>query len=103
MNELDELEYTAALPRITALLKDPHSHVRAAALEAIANLAPSSAAIALLLQALHDPEATVRFSAVLQLGEFKQLTDRDVFERMLEDPEEDVRWGARDSLDRRFA
>ena len=58
---------------------------------------------ALLLEALHDPEATVRFSAVLQLGEFKQFTDRDVFERMLEVPDEDVRWGARDSLDRRFA
>jgi len=39
IDELDELDYTPALPGIQALLTDPHPHVRQAALTAIANLA----------------------------------------------------------------
>jgi len=102
IDELDELECTPALPRIEALLRDAHPHVRQSALWMIANLAPSSEAIPLLLEALHDPEATVRCAAVEHLGESKEFNDLDVFERMLEDPDEDVRWHARDALDRRM-
>jgi len=97
--EFDELEHTAALPRIEARVRDPNPHVRAAALDAIANLAQSTAAIPLLLEALDDPGATVRGAAVSGLDS-QQFTDQDVFERMLEDPDEDVRWRARDILDR---
>lgn len=102
VDELDELDYTPALPRIEALSADPHPHVRAAALGAIANLGPPDAAIALLLGAVLDPDARVRFTAVDQLDQLEQFTDREVFERMLDDPDEEVREYTRSILDRRF-
>ncbi len=100
--ELDELDYKPALPRIETLLRDPSPDVRAAALDAVGNLAPPSAAIPPLLAGLHDPEATVRDSAVSGLDSVNEFDDREVFERMLKDPDEDVRWRARDTLERRF-
>ncbi len=100
VDELDELDYTPALPHINALRADPHPHVRAAALGAIANLGAPDAAIASLLDALHDPHGRVRFTAVSQLDQLEQFNDRDVFERMLDDPDDEVRGYTRSILDR---
>lgn len=103
VDELDELDYAPALPNIEALRADPHPHVRTAALAAIANLAPPDSATPSLLDALHDPDAHVRWTAVDQLGDLKQFTDRDVFERMLDDPDEEVREYTRSILDHHVA
>lgn len=102
LDELDELDYMPALARIVALRADPHPHVRGTALGAIANLAPPDAAISLFLDALHDPDADVRLAAVMQLDQLEQFSDRDVFERMLDDPDEEVRAWTRSILDRSF-
>jgi len=55
-----------------------------------------------LLDALHDPEARVRFTAVSQLDQLERFTDRAVIERMLDDPDEELREYTRSILDRRF-
>lgn len=102
IRELDEFDYAAAVPTIEALCTDPHPDVRAAALAAIANLGPADSAIPLLLDALQDPDATVRFTAVNHLGGLDQFTDRTTLERMLDDPEKDVREHTRHILDRNF-
>ena len=102
VDELDELDYMPALPRIVELSRDPHPHVRSAALGAIANLGPPDAAIALLLGALRDPDVRVRFTAVSQLDQLDRFTDPGVFERMLDDPDEEVRGYTRSILGRRF-
>lgn len=60
-------------------------------------------ALPLLLAALHDPDARVQFCAVDQLDELEQFTDRDTFQRMLDDPDEDVREHARYILEHHFA
>lgn len=96
---LGQLEYAPALPRVEAMLRDPHPHVRSEALWAIPSLAPSSATIPLLLEALNDPEADVRDSALTVL-ECERFTGRDMLERMLDDPDERVRCNARNILER---
>ncbi len=103
IRELDELDYTPALPRIEALCADPHPDVRHEALAAIDKLGPPDTAIPLLLGALCDEDATVRFHAVNHLDRLKQFTDRATFAGMLEDPDKDVRERARSILERRLA
>lgn len=98
VRELEELDYTAALPRIETLCTDPEPGVRKAALAAVDKLAAPDRAVALLLGALRDPDTTVRFSALSDLDRREQFTDRAVFERMLEDPDEDVRDAARSGV-----
>ena len=99
VRELDKLDYTAALPRIEELCADPHPDVRQAALAAVDKLGSSDTAIPLLLDALRDPDATVRFIAVNHLDGLEQFTDRTALERMLDDPDKDVRERARHILD----
>jgi HEAT repeat protein len=99
VQELDELEHTAALPSIEALCTDPHPDVREAALAAIDKLGAPDTAIRLLVDALHDPDATVRLTALSHLDRLEQFTDRATFERMLDDPDEDVRERAQSILD----
>jgi len=99
VRELDELDHVAALPRIEKLCTDPHPDVRHEALAAIAKLGPPDKAIPLLIGALRDSNATVRFIAVNQLDRLEQFTDRAAFERMLDDPDKDVRERARSILD----
>jgi len=99
VRELNELDYTAALPRIEELCADPHPDVRHEALAAVDKLGPPGTAIPLLLGALRDPDATVRFHVVNHLDRLEQFTDRATFERMLDDPDKDVRERARSSLD----
>ncbi len=103
VRELDELDYTAALPRIEELCADPHPDVRQAALAAVDKLGAPDTAIPLLVNALSDPDATVRFIVVNHLDRLGQFTDRATFERMLDDPDKDVRERARSSLDHHFA
>jgi len=98
VRELDELDHTAALPRIEALCADPHPDVRPAALSAVDKLGGPEKAIPLLLDALGDPDATVRFHAISHLGRLEQFTDRATFERMLNDPDKDVRERARSAF-----
>ncbi len=78
----------------------PTGLVRASALTYLRVLFPDSA-LPLLLDALADPDATVRFAAVDELDEL-QFTDRATFERMLDDSDEDVRGHARYILDNHF-
>ncbi len=99
VRELNELDYTAALPRIEELCADPHPDVRQAALAAVDKLGAPDTAIPLLVNALSDPDATVRFIVVNHLDRLEQFTDRATFERMLDDPDKDVRERARSSLD----
>jgi len=98
VRELDELDYTPALPRIEALCADPHPDVRQTALAAVDRLGGPDTGIPLLRDALGDPDATVRLLAVNHLGRLEQLTDRATFERMLNDPDEDVRERVRSVL-----
>ncbi len=102
VRELDQLDYKPALAKIEALLRDSHTDVRQAALAAIAKLGPPDAAVPLLLGAMQDRHATIRFTAVNHLGDLEQFTDRATFERMLDDPEKDVREHTRYILDHRF-
>ncbi len=74
--------------------------MRHEALAAIDKLAAPDTAIPVLLGALDDPDATVRFHVVNQLDRLEQFTDRATFERMLDDPDEDVRERARSILAR---
>jgi len=99
VRELDELDYVPALARIEALWADPHPDVRQAALAAIDRFRAPGTAIPLLLDGLSDPDATVRFVAVNRLGSLDQVTGRATFERMLGDPDSDVRERARSILD----
>ncbi len=99
VRELDELDHTAALPQIEAMCADPDPDVRHEALAAVDKLGAPDTAIPLLLGALHDPDATVRFHVVNQLDRLEQFTDRATFERMLDDPDKDVRESARHILD----
>lgn len=87
--------------RVLELLGPGPVIVRARALIYLRVLFPDSA-LPLLLDALQDPDPTVRFTAVDQLDELEQFTDRATFERMLDDPEEDVRGHARYILDHHF-
>lgn len=99
VQELDELEHAAALPSIEALCTDPHPDVREAALAVIDKLGAPDTAIRLLVDALHDPDATVRLTALNHLDRLEQFSDRVTFERMLDDPDKDVRERARSILD----
>lgn len=76
--------------------------VRARALVYLRVLFPDEA-LPLLLDALSDPDATVRFAAVDELDELEQFTDRATFDRMLNDPDEDVRGHALYILDNHFS
>ncbi len=98
VRELDGLDCTSVLPRIEALCADPEPGVRQAALAAVDKLGTPDKAIPLLLGALVDPNSTVRFIAVNHLGRREQFTDAATFERMLEDPDKDVRECARSIL-----
>jgi len=98
VRELDGLDYTPALSNIEALCADPHPDVRQAALAAVDKLGTPDKAIPLLLGALRDSNATVRFIAVNHLDRLEQFTDRAAFERMLDDPDKDVRERARSGL-----
>ncbi len=98
VREVGELDYTAALPRIEELCADPHPDVRHEALAVVDKLGPPGTAIPLLLGALRDPDAIVRFHAVNHLDRLEQFTDRATFERMLDDPDKDVRDRARSGL-----
>lgn len=62
----------------------------------------TDAAVPLLLGALCDPDAVVRFTAVDGLDDIEQFTDRDVFERMLDDPDADIRSHARYILENHY-
>jgi len=99
VRELDELEHAAALPSIEALCTDPHPDVREAALAVIDKLGTPDTAIRLLVDALHDPDATVRLTALNHLDRLEQFSDRVTFERMLDDPDKVVRERARSILD----
>ncbi len=82
--------------------RGPTGLVRARALIYLCVLFPDPT-LPLLLDALRDSDATVRFTAVDQLDELEQFTDRATFERMLDDPDEDVRGHTRYILDHHFA
>jgi len=66
--------------RVLGLLGPGPVIVRARALIYLRVLFPDSA-LPLLLDALQDPDSTVRFTAVDQLDELEQFTDRGTFER----------------------
>ncbi len=88
---LRKLEDRTVRDRVVELLDhDPTGFVRAHALIYLRMLFPD-AALPLLLDALDDADGTLRFTAVDQLDELEQFTDRATFERMLNDPEETVR------------
>ncbi len=96
---IDGLAYVPALARIGALCADPHPDVRHATLAAIDRLGAPGTAIPRLLGGLSDPDAAARFVAVNRLGSLDQFTGRATFERMLGDPDSDVRERARSILD----
>ncbi len=79
---------------VLELLGSGPGMVRAHALIYLRVLLPDSA-LELLIAALRDPDAAVRFTAVDQLDEFETVSDRETFEGMLDDPDEDVREHAR--------
>ncbi len=93
IDSLRRLEDRTVHDRVLELLDSSPAMIRACALIYLRVLFPD-AALPLLLDALNDPDATIRFTAVDQLDEL-QCTDRATFERMLDDPEEDVRELAR--------
>lgn len=99
---LRKLEDRTVRDRVVELLDhDPTGFVRAHALIYLRMLFPD-AARPLLLDALDDADGTLRFTAVDQLDELEQFTDRATFERMLNDPEETVREHSRYILDNHF-
>ncbi len=102
IDSLRELEDRTVHAQVLELLAHgPTGLVRASALIYLRVLFPD-AALPLLLEVLDDPDATVRFTAVDQLDELEQFTDRATFERMLDDPDEDVRGHTRYILDNHF-
>ncbi len=97
---LRRLEDRTVHDRVLELLDRGPGLVRAHALIYLTVLCPDEA-LPLLLDALNDADATIRFTAVDQLDEL-QFTDRATFERMLDDPDEDVRECTRYVLDNHF-
>lgn len=100
IDSLRRLEDGAVHDRVLELLDRSPGMIRARALIYLRVLFPDEG-LPLLLDALNDPDATIRFTAVDQLDEL-QVTDRATFERMLDDSDEDVRGHARYILDNHF-
>jgi HEAT repeat protein len=100
IDSLRRLEDWTVHDRVLELFHRSPGMIRARALIYLSVLFPDEA-LPLLLDALNDPDATIRFTAVDQLDEL-QFTDRATFERMIDDPDEDVRGNARYILDNHF-
>lgn len=100
IDSLRQLEDVTVHDRVLRLLDGSPRMIRTRALTYLSVLFPDEA-LPLLLVALDDPDATIRFTAVDQLDDL-QFADRATFERMLDDPDEDVRGHARYILENHF-
>jgi len=100
IDSLRQLEDRTVHDRVLKLLDRSPGMIRTRALTYLSVLFPDEA-LPLLLDALNDPDATIRFTAVDQLDDL-QLADRARFEQMLDDPDEDVRGHARYILENHF-